>query len=457
MNAVITKHKAELASLAKDLQPLAEKSKNAGLTDEESTRFDDLVAQFNKAGEALTAAQNQYDSAISVTAKFGDYLDVRADPAQVRRDTASDPDSRQIRLSPGQQFAQSKQLERALKQTGNRPMMKDDPVKLDGLLHVRGMGGMFEAMSNMGPEEIRALIGSGTMSSSMLFPQVFPNVYRGTEAPLVMRDVLLNMTTQSDNLTVLQEASFTNGAVEVSEATAVDGSGVTGGVKPESALTFQEVTYPVRWIAHWIPVTRQNLEDLSWIRGYIDGRLLTGLARREDNQFLNGTGVAPNLTGILATSGILTLDAAYFSGAAVKNAGTDNENPNRIRRAITRIKLSSVGGAMPSFIVANPADVEEWETITDANRQYLLGGPFAGGITRMWGLPLVQSENIAENTALVGDGTMAAIVDRRDAQIYTTDSHSDYFIRNIFVILAEERVALVVFRPSAFAKVTLTA
>jgi hypothetical protein len=42
-----------------------------------------------------------------------------------------------------------------------------------------------------------------------------------------------------------------------------------------------------------------------------------------------------------------------------------------------------------------------------------------------------------------------------DAQIYTTDSHSDYFIRNLFVILAEERVALVVFRPSAFAKVTL--
>jgi HK97 family phage major capsid protein len=78
-------------------------------------------------------------------------------------------------------------------------------------------------------------------------------------------------------------------------------------------------------------------------------------------------------------------------------------------------------------------------------------------VTRMWGLPLVQSENIADNTALVGDGTMAAVVDRRDAQIYTTDSHSDYFIRNLFVILAEERIAVVVFRPSAFAEVTLAA
>ena len=42
-----------------------------------------------------------------------------------------------------------------------------------------------------------------------------------------------------------------------------------------------------------------------------------------------------------------------------------------------------------------------------------------------------------------------------DATIYTTDSHADYFIRNIFVILAEERVALPVFRPAAFASVQL--
>ena len=64
-------------------------------------------------------------------------------------------------------------------------------------------------------------------------------------------------------------------------------------------------------------------------------------------------------------------------------------------------------------------------------------------------------ENITAGTALVGDGTMAAVVDRRDAQIYIADQHSDFFVRNIFVMLAEERVALPVFRPAAFAKVTL--
>lgn len=450
MNAAIQQRKTELASLITEIKPYAEKGKAGTLTAEESTRFDDLVEQFNKAGDAFTEAQNQYESAVAVAKKFGDYAEVTASGRDVTQDTRSDPDSNQIRLTPGQRFASSPNLQRALKKSGPRPSMTDDPVKIEGPLVMRGASGLFQQMSNLGPDELRALIASGTVSASTLLPQVFPNIYRGIEAPLVIRDVLLGMTTQSDNLTVLQEASYTNGAVEVAEATTT-----SDGAKPESAMTFTEVTYPVRIIAHWIPVTRQNLEDLSWIRGYIDGRLLTGLARREDNQFLNGNGTPPNLTGLLNTSGILTLDATYFTGAAVKNAGTDNENPNRIRRAITRIKLASVGGAMPSFAVVNPAVVEAWETSADANRQYLYGDPFGPGLTRLWGLPVVQSENILATQALVGDGTMAAVVDRMDAQIYTTDSHSDFFIRNIFVILAEERVALVVFRPSAFAKVTL--
>lgn len=450
MNAVIQQRKSEVASLAKDIGPLAEKSKAGTITEDESSRFDDLVKQFNAAGEALTSATNQYEEAIKVTQRIAGYGELTASPDGVDRDTKHDKDARKIRLSPGQRFAASEQLKASLKKSGTRPTM-DEPVLIEEPLVVRGGQGMLQAVSDLGPEELRALVYSGTMSASTLLPQVFPNVYRAGEPPLVMRDVLLGMTTNGDALTVLQESGFTNAAVEVAEASDT----TTTGLKPESALTFTEVSFPVQIIAHWIPVTRQNLEDLSWIRDYIDGRLLQGLARREDNQFLNGNGTAPNLRGILQTSGILTLDGTYFTGAPVKNPGTDNENPNRIRRAKTRIQLSTVGGAMASFIVANPADVEDWDTTADANRQYLFAGPAAGGVTRLWGLPVVVSEYIAAKTALVGDGTMAAVVDRSRSAIYTTDSHSDFFVRNIFAVLAEERVALVVFRAAGFAKVTL--
>ena len=366
----------------------------------------------------------------------------------VSLDTARDPRGGELLLSPGQKFVKSAEFERARKTaTGN---MKNDPVDVGALFPKYHPA---EWVDGLTPDELRAVISSGTAPASALLAQVLPTIYRAAEKPLVMRDVLLNLQTSSDTITVMQETGFTNNAAEVAEASANNGVGLTGGVKPSSDLTFAETTFPVRWIAHWMEITRQMLEDLAFMRGYVDQRLLTGLARREDYQILNGTGVAPNLTGLLNTSGIQTLDNAYFGANPVKSAGTDNEIPNRLRRAKTKIMVT--GDAMPTFFAMNPGDVELLDTIADADRQYLFGGPGGPNLRTFWGVPVVETQNIAAGTALAGDGTMAAVVDRMQGRIYTTDSHSDYFIRNLFVILAEERLALPVFRPLAFAKVTL--
>ena len=441
--ARVVQLETDLASLSKEIEPLTEKAQAGTLTEDESARVDELLGRINTVGTELAAAKNQQD-AINEAIRLTQHYNQPAD--QVKRgvfslDTESEPGGMGPigHKSIGRQFVESEEYKQYLtvKRGGSRPMK---------------VGGMFPEAdrSSDGPDGQKALIYSGTGSASMLLPQVLPGIYRGAEAPLVMRDVLMNLNTTSDNVTVVQESGFTNNAAEVAEATLV-----TEGAKPESALTFTEATFPVRTIAHWVPITRQMLEDLAFMEGYVEQRLRVGLLRREDNQFLNGTGVAPNLTGILATSGIQTLDAAYFTGADVLNTGTDNQNIDRIRRAKRVIQVT--GDATATFAVINPTDKEAFDTITDANRQYLLGGPMNQFPNRMWGLQIVESENIAAGTVLVGDGTMAAVVDRRDAQIFMTDSHSDYFIRNILVVLAEERVALPVFRPGAFAKVTLAA
>jgi len=70
------------------------------------------------------------------------------------------------------------------------------------------------------------------------------------------------------------------------------------------------------------------------------------------------------------------------------------------------------------------------------------------------GLRVVEDENIAEGKALVGDGRMAAVWDRMQAQILI-DTIDDQFVRNMLTILAEERLALAVYRPAAFAHVEL--
>ncbi len=302
---------------------------------------------------------------------------------------------------------------------------------------------------HMSPQEVRALVATGALPVDMILPQQVPGVFRGNEAPLNMRDVLINGRTTSDAIVFMRELVFTNAAAETAQATVVG-----DGAKPESTITFEQQSAPVVTIAHWIPITRQTIEDAAQLVTYVEQRLLTGLERREDNQILNGAGGAVNMTGILNTTGVQAINAAHFTATPVQNAGTGNENINRIRRGKRMVRVT--GQAIPNFVVLNPTVLETFDTIADANRQYLLGSPLAGGsISGLWGLRVVESENISTTVALVGDGTMAAVWDRMDARIYTTDSHSDFFVRNIFVLLAEERLALTVFRPPAFAAVTL--
>lgn len=448
MNGVI-ELREEIARVGMEAKPLALKAKaGEALTDDESKRYDELVVALNELGPKYQQAQNRQaaaDALLEADREHNRPAGARAS-GQVpnghnggQEPAPTGPDLR----SPGRKFVESDQYKRAIKTP--RGIMQDDPVQVGSMF-----GQRYVAEYDGGVMEQRALVTSGTPSASMLLPQVLPTIYRPEEKPLVARDVLLNMRTNSDQITVLQEASFTNNAAEVLEATTV-----SNGAKPESALTFQEVTFPVQIIAHWIPITRRTLEDTPFMESYINQRLLTGLMRREDNEFINGDGISPNLTGLLNTSGIQVLDAAYFTGAPVTNAGQSNENLNRLLRAKVKL-MTTGGGAMASFVLLNPADIEKILTVSDANRNYLFGGPAGNtNVIPIWGMTTVWTENIAAGTALVGDGTMAAVADRSDAQLYTTDSHSDFFIRNILVILAEERVALPVFRPLAFAKVAL--
>ncbi|MDQ3541814.1 MAG: phage major capsid protein, partial [Chloroflexota bacterium] len=199
--------------------------------------------------------------------------------------------------------------------------------------------------------------------------------------------------------------------------------------------------------------------DAAQMQTYVEQRLLDGLRLRESDQLLNGSGTGANMNGLLNTTGVQNLDntatTGYWATNPVNDNGTDNENYNRLLRAKRLIR--TVGRAVASFIALNPADLEGFLNRTDAQRQYFGGGPFAGtNIPTMWGLRVVEDENLAAGMALVGDGRMAAVWDRMQAQILI-DTIDDQFVRNMLTILAEERLGLTVFRPQAFARCFLAA
>ncbi|MCA1572422.1 MAG: phage major capsid protein [Chloroflexi bacterium] len=272
------------------------------------------------------------------------------------------------------------------------------------------------------------------------------------ERELTVRSLCTQGTTMSDTVEFVRVTAKTNAAAPVPEATtaatpvapAPAGAEITaGGYKPESGLTLEIVSTTVKTIAHWIPITKRAASDAGQVRTLVDNFLRYGLMEEEEDQILNGSGAGENLTGILTTAGILT----------VGSAGTDLD---AIVDAIRTVRVT--GRRRPTGLVIHPND---WFSTgfllaKDTAGNYLIGDPGASidDVATLWGLRVVVTEAMTENTALVGDFRQAVIWDREQAAISVSDSHADFFVRNLLAILAEERLAFGVLDPQAFCTVT---
>ena len=250
---------------------------------------------------------------------------------------------------------------------------------------------------------------------------------------LVMADLFASAPTNSNAVAYMKETAYTNAANTVAEGT----------TKPESALVFDAESAPVRKIAHWVPVTDEMLEDVPALRGYINSRLRLGVQLEEDDQLLNGTTTLPDIVGILNRTGL----------AAAQARGTDT-NADAIAKQIAAIATATE--LPPDGIVMHPTNWLTIQLTKDTNGQYYGQGPFAAPQRpTLWGLPVALTTAIAVNTALVGSFRGAAQLFRHGGiRVDVSNSHSDYFIKNLLAIRAEERLALAVYRPAAFGVVS---
>jgi HK97 family phage major capsid protein len=166
--------------------------------------------------------------------------------------------------------------------------------------------------------------------------------------------------------------------------------------------------------------------------------------RIEEANLLTGNGTAPNLRGLLNRTGIQT-----------QAKGTD-PTPDAIYRAMQKVRgAAGAGFAEPTAVVLHPNDWTDIKLLRTADGIYIWGNPSDEGPDRIWGLPVRQTTAMTENTGLVGAFRPHAEVIRREGvQITLSTEHSTFFIENKVAILAESRLALAVYRPSAFCSVT---
>jgi HK97 family phage major capsid protein len=248
-------------------------------------------------------------------------------------------------------------------------------------------------------------------------------------------DLMLDSQIDRGTVEYYEETTVTNSAATVAEA----------GTKPESALAWTLRTETARKIGHWIPATKEALDDNAGLEGQIRGRLSYGVRRVEETQLLTGDGNAPNLRGLLNRANIQTYALA----------GADSAE-DALYKGMQLVRGSAgYGFAEPTAIVMHPNDFTAIKLHRTTDGIYIYGNPSDESPDRIWGLPVRQTTAMTENTALVGAFRPHAEVLRREGITITMSTeHSTYFLENKVAILAEERLALAVYRPSAFCTVT---
>lgn len=282
---------------------------------------------------------------------------------------------------------------------------------------------------------VKAITSASGSGGALIQPDRQAGIVGMPRQQLRVRDLLTPGRTTSNSIEYAYQSARTNNAAAVAE----------GAQKPESAYTWEVDNAPVRTIAHWVPASRQAMDDIPQLESLIDGELRFGLDDAEDAELLLGDGTGQHLEGLY------TQATAYAAPITIAGA----TRIDQLRLAILQVELADYA---PDGQVLHPSAWAGIELTKDANGSYLFANPqgIAGPV--LWGRPVVTTKRIGVGNFLTGAFKLAGqIFDRMDTEVRISDQDRDNFIKNMLTVRAEKRLALVVRRPGALVKGSLVA
>jgi len=263
-------------------------------------------------------------------------------------------------------------------------------------------------------------------------------IYTTPNRRLTLRDILPVSPTTSNLVEFTRENTFTNNAGPQRD-TASPLAAIENVTKPESADTFTLATVPVITLAHWIPLSKQVVADSPMLMSYISGRLTYGLKLKEETQLLLGLGTGGEITGLQTGATAYTVESPQLTNEI-----------DIIRDALTQAQVAEYS---PNFLVLNPAD---WDSIQrrkvgTSDDRYVYGDPNQSwAATPLWGLTPIVTNSQTAGKFLMGDTNGCMVFDRQQASVEISTSNGTDFVKNMVTVLAEERLALAIFRTEAF-------
>ncbi|MCK9251007.1 MAG: phage major capsid protein [Solirubrobacteraceae bacterium] len=332
-----------------------------------------------------------------------------------------------------------------------------------------GIGGTVALGKAMSKTEFKTLISGGSTSAGAFKePDIQP--YLGLlQRPIVLTQMVQTIPVSTDSVKYVQQLTAGHNVEIIPDPITADaiGSGspavtaADAGLKPESEYTFTTKTADVETLAHFLPVHKNQFADVPQLEGIIDAEMRYGLLKFLEGEIAAGNGSTGHLRGILNTTGIVD-----------QTIGADSVIV-ALHKALTGIRL---GFIEPTLIVMHPSD---WEairlmrssvamtdpgdpggtpvvppTVVDTG-EFMFGPPSQAGASTLWGLPVRITPVVPAGSPIIGDFSQAQLYLREGITVNASDSHADFFRRNLIALLAEMRAGFGVRRPQAFGTISV--
>lgn len=214
-----------------------------------------------------------------------------------------------------------------------------------------------------------------------------------------------------------------------------------GTDKPIFDFDFTSKSTPVQWIAGIVRVPRAMLDDVKFLKSFLQANMLKALYKAENAQILNGDGTGANLLGLMP------------------QASTYDGNNTILVEQLVDAAYGQLAekGHNASHIVLNARDAVDIALNKAAGSgEYDLPGAtgFVNGRLTLAGLPVLSmpTTQLAAGNYLVGDFSATQLITRLNPEIRFFEQNEDDVRKNMITIRIEERIALATYYPDAFVK-----
>ena len=274
------------------------------------------------------------------------------------------------------------------------------------------------ARANLGAS-IRAIVNDGhgdTSIGQMPSQPERSGVFGPIQRPLTLLQALPSRPTGSDSVEHVR--LHVTGDAELQEK--------EGDEKAELDFDGELVKARVVTIAGHTTASRQVLSDHAALQSQIDLVITQKVLGKLEHKIIHGQG-GDDIDGLLNLATVMIPELTSTPA-------------DRIGETVTAMQVL---GYLPNLIVMNPRDwLKLGITKTEQEGNYLFGSPVAPVPLVLWRVPVVLSHEMPEGSVLVIDTAHVTVLDREAPSVMVSNSHLDYFTRNLVKILGELRAGL---------------